>query len=215
MQRSPSALHRFLFIAVTIVAVGCLYAAPLFAADPGATCAASKRKAAAKQLSAKVKCYGTALKKGKEVDASCLSTAESKFNNAFAKAEGKGGCATMSDAGDIESLVDDTLAQLLAALPATAPAVEICNNGEDDDENGLIDCNDPACEASAECGVVEICSNGTDDDANGFIDCEDPACVGSPACPAAELCSNGIDDDGDGFVDCEDPDCDAGPACAP
>jgi hypothetical protein len=62
--------------------------------------------------------------------------------------------------------------------------VEICNNGEDDDENGLIDCNDPACQANAECGVVEICSNGTDDDANGFMDCEDPACVGSPMCPA-------------------------------
>ena len=182
MKHSPSSLHRFVFTLVTITAVGCLYAAPLFAADPGAACAAFKRKAAAKKLSAKVKCYGTALKKGKEVDASCLSNAESKFNDSFAKAEGKGGCATLNDADDIESWVDDTLAQLLAALPATASVVEICSNGIDDDSKGFVDCADPACVGSPACPASEICSNGIDDDGDGFVDCGDPDCDVDPVC---------------------------------
>ena len=45
------------------------------ATDPGVACAVSKQKAAAKKLSAKVKCHGTALKKGVAVDAACLTKA--------------------------------------------------------------------------------------------------------------------------------------------
>ncbi len=94
---------------------------------------------------------------------------------------------------------------------------EICDNGIDDDCNGLTDCYDSACKSLPICidKKKEICNNGIDDDGNGLIDCRDPACFGDPACfvPGHEICNNGIDDDDDGLVDCQDPDCFADPTC--
>ena len=89
------------------------------AKDLGALCAASKQKAAAKKFSDKVKCHGKAIKKGIAVDPACLTKAEGKFQAAFTKAEGKGGCLTTGDVNDIETLMDDTLTDLLEAIPAT------------------------------------------------------------------------------------------------
>ena len=91
------------------------------ATDPGVACAVSKQKAAAKKLSAKVKCHGTAMKKGVAVDAACLTNAEAKFDESFAKAEAKGGCITTADAATIEALIDDTLDELRQALPPAQP----------------------------------------------------------------------------------------------
>ena len=52
---------------------------------------------------------------------------------------------------------------------------EICDNGIDDDLDGLIDCDDPDCADFIDC-LVEICDNGEDDDLDGLVDCEDPDC---------------------------------------
>jgi hypothetical protein len=101
-------------------------------------------------------------------------------------------------------------------LGACLPS-EICDNGIDDDCNGLADCLDPACRNLSACidKKKEICTNGIDDDGNGLIDCKDPACFGDPACvvPGHEICNNGLDDDDDGLVDCKDPDCLKDPTC--
>ena len=105
-------------IAAAVFGIGFLTAAVAVAADPGATCAIAKQKAAAKKLNDKVKCHGKALKKGSPVDPVCLTKAEEKFNASFTKAEDKGGCLTTSDAAAIETIIDNTLAALLAALPA-------------------------------------------------------------------------------------------------
>lgn len=113
---SSRTVVRSAILAVTVAAV--LAAAPAQAADASVTCANAKQKAASKKLSAKVKCHGTARKKGESVDPACLTKAEGKFNDAFAKAESKGDCATTNDAAEIEALVDDTLASLLAAVSA-------------------------------------------------------------------------------------------------
>jgi hypothetical protein len=56
---------------------------------------------------------------------------------------------------------------------------EDCENGVDDDGNGLVDCDDWSCSWGEACYV-----------------------------PGGEDCYNGLDDDGDGAFDCEDPDCD-------
>jgi hypothetical protein len=94
---------------------------------------------------------------------------------------------------------------------------EICDNGIDDDCNGLADCFDPACVSQTACIAKkkEICTNGIDDDGNGLIDCKDPACFGDPACfvRGHEICNNNLDDDDDGLVDCKDPDCAKDPTC--
>lgn len=61
---------------------------------------------------------------------------------------------------------------------------EICNNGVDDDGDGLIDSADPDCSAPTE----EICDNGIDDDDDGLIDGNDPDCSGSlGSCPESAV----------------------------
>ncbi|NIN94816.1 MAG: hypothetical protein GTO49_07515, partial [Anaerolineae bacterium] len=146
--------------------------------------------------------------------------------------------------------------------PAVNPdAAEVCDNGIDDDCDGLIDADDPDCVVctdadgdsyaiegggcgSIDCddtdpainpGAAEVCDNGVDDDCDGLIDADDPDCAtctdadgdgyaiegevcgpidcddANPAVNpgAAEVCDNGIDDDCDGFVDADDSDCGA------
>ena len=70
-----------------------------------------------------------------------------------------------------------------------------CENGLDEDQDGLIDCADPDCGDRA-CGPN--------------LHCWKLACI-----PNSELdCADGADDDGDGLVDCEDvTDC-KGKSCA-
>jgi len=90
--------------------------------------------------------------------------------------------------------------------------VELCDNQTDDDENGWIDCLDPACVGDPACDG-EICGNGRDDDENGDIDCDDAACLHHVSCQGAEDCDNHLDDDGDGDTDCEDAACGGHPLC--
>ena len=115
----PSRTRRIALVAVSITLSLGLAMSVYAAKDLGALCAASKQKAAAKKFSDKVKCHGKAIKKGVAVDPACLTKAETKYQGAFTKAEGKGGCLTTGDVGDIETLMDDTLADLLEAIPAT------------------------------------------------------------------------------------------------
>ena len=88
------------------------------ATDPGVACAVAKHKAAVKKLSEKMKCHDNALKKGEAVDPACLTKAEGKFDDSFAKAEAKGGCVSTDDAPTIEATIDDMLVELLQALPS-------------------------------------------------------------------------------------------------
>ncbi len=56
-----------------------------------------------------------------------------------------------------------------------------CADGDDEDDDGLVDCEDPDCTGSDDC--VEICDNGVDDDANDLVDCSDPDCeLGETCC---------------------------------
>ena len=87
-----------------------------------------------------------------------------------------------------------------AAAGGCAPGQpEICNDGVDDNCNGLVDCADPGCFGNRACVTpgVEICNNGIDDDDDGLVDCADPDCMNSRACMSVmgmEICDNGIDD---------------------
>ena len=57
---------------------------------------------------------------------------------------------------------------------------EICDNGLDDDADGLLDCDDSDCAGDPACG--ENCTNGIDDDLDGDTDCADADCAANPAC---------------------------------
>jgi hypothetical protein len=87
--------------------------------------------------------------------------------------------------------------------PTTHPgADEVCDDGDDNNCDGDIDCLDDGCGPSDGC---EDCGNGSDDDGDGLVDCEDGDCANS--FPCYEDCFNGSDDDLDGLVDCADDDC--------
>jgi hypothetical protein len=95
---------------------------------------------------------------------------------------------------------------------------EICDNGKDDNCNGLADCNDPGCLGERACVKpgVEVCNNTLDDDDDKLIDCADPDCRNNIACRPTmgmEICDNGKDDNGDKLVDCSDAQCTMFPSC--
>jgi len=120
----------------------------------------------------------------------------------------------------------------LLTTPACTPK-EKCDNGIDDDSNGVMDCFDPVCAYAPKCSDFcydnvsywtrymycqqgdrceqhitcqdELCFNGIDDNNDGFTDCADPLCESEPGC--LEDCSNGLDDNANGLTDCEDDAC--------
>ena len=75
-----------------------------------------------------------------------------------------------------------------------------CQDGIDDDRDGLTDC-DVDCNTWFFCQPAEvICDDGIDNNFNGFVDCDDPDCSFNQACVTNEVaCDNGIDDDNDDY----------------
>jgi len=68
-----------------------------------------------------------------------------------------------------------------------AAAGERCEGGEDDDADGLTDCDDPDCFLAPRClPAPEVCDDGRDNDLDGRADCCDPTCAGAPACPRGD-----------------------------
>ena len=72
----------------------------------------------------------------------------------------------------------------IVSLFPSGSDIEICDNGVDDDGDGLVDCEDPDCSAAANCNpsITEICNNGIDDDGDGLVDCDDPDCSSASNC---------------------------------
>ena len=143
-------------------------------------------------------------------------------------------CAVPPDAGPSDVSQPDQLAPDQFApdatdapyevLPDAPPSAEVCDDGFDNDHNGLTDCEDIACFQVCGCALVETCTNGVDDDCDGLADCADPSCSYDVCCgtaslyaapsPGPELCANGLDDDCDGDVDCADPQCASDACCS-
>jgi hypothetical protein len=92
-----------------------------------------------------------------------------------------------------------------------------CQDGADNDGDGLIDGDDPACAAGGDAEspdpVIPQCDDGIDNDDDGAIDTMDPGCDSAEDNdefnePIA-ACNDGIDNDSDGKTDFpNDPGCD-------
>ncbi len=63
----------------------------------------------------------------------------------------------------------------------TASESGFCNDGVDNDGDGLTDCLDNDCSSDSNC-AVEVCDNGIDDDGDGLADCVDDDCSGASGC---------------------------------
>ncbi len=92
---------------------------------------------------------------------------------------------------------------------------KLCSDGEDNDEDGLVDCFDPSCGGFCREADDGLCSDGRDNDSDSLIDCDDPDCSTTAPCleQGEERCSDALDQDLDGLTDCEDPDCCETRAC--
>jgi hypothetical protein len=111
------------------------------------------------------------------------------------------------------------VAGVLAAASCGGVEKHDCNDGFDNDGDGLIDGADPGCELN---GTAEVpdpifpqCADGDDNDGDALTDYpQDPGCASeddddeyNEPLPAA--CADGIDNDGDGRIDYpNDPGCD-------
>jgi hypothetical protein len=77
-----------------------------------------------------------------------------------------------------------------------------CDDGTDNDGNGLVDFpDDPGCASPSDPIESPNCSDGVDNDLDGLIDGDDPGCAAATAVSEIAACENGLDDDGDGLID--------------
>ncbi len=125
----------------------------------------------------------------------------------------------------VSTAVQDYYDWILSIAPEVAEQyTEVCGNGIDDDNNGLIDDKDPEC-------IVQLCGNGVIDEGeqcdgstlpyaskkcatvfgdtykSGYITCTANCELNFDTCTAKEVCNDGIDNDNDGKIDCEDTEC--------
>lgn len=102
--------------------------------------------------------------------------------------------------------------------PATAPCnismTHTCNDGLDNDGNGLADNEDPSCYTpfmdEGDIFADLPCADGVDNDGDGLIDALDPQCASRSATAedgTHDTCTDGVDNNGDGLVDSDDPNC--------
>jgi hypothetical protein len=93
---------------------------------------------------------------------------------------------------------------------------QACDDGIDNDGDGLTDCDDDDCADDPICDVTSEldCGDAIDNDGDGLTDCDDDDCADDPLCDGVEVnCDDGVDNDGDGLTDCDDEECFDDPAC--
>jgi hypothetical protein len=118
-------------ILLTLLTVALLLpSAAVAGPSPAQKCAAAKMLAVGKATLAVVKCRRTALLKSEPIDPACITKAEGKLADAFAKAEAKGGCANVVDLPLIETYLD-TCVSLYSELEALACGDGAGDGGED------------------------------------------------------------------------------------
>jgi hypothetical protein len=105
---------------LTLGLAACLFAGSgaVAGTDPADACKDAKAKAAGGKAAALLEAFGKNVKRPAPSKlAADVSKAQSKLTRGFARAEGKGGCATTGDVGTIETKVDAFVADVLSDVP--------------------------------------------------------------------------------------------------
>lgn len=74
----------------------------------------------------------------------------------------------------VQNLVPDQSFDACFVLEEDTP--QLCNDGLDNDEDGLIDCLDGGCNTLCNEDNATTCNDGIDNDSDGLIDCDDDEC---------------------------------------
>ena len=88
-----------------------------------------------------------------------------------------------------------------------------CQDGEDNDDDGFIDLDDPDCDSPNDVDEAASCNDHVDNDGDGWIDWpNDPGCTDAQSSSEGGYsyegdCNNSVDDDGDGRIDADDAGC--------
>ncbi len=125
-----------------------------------------------------------------------FDTAGSAFNTAVGIERGCGGtslaCSDFSGQVSVDVELEAGVSYIVQVggvfpfefgvvqLEVTLQGSEICDDGVDNDQDFLVDCDDRSCGTDPAC--AEDCSNEVDDDGDGAVDCEDVFCGAEPAC---------------------------------
>ena len=96
-----------------------------------------------------------------------------------------------------------TIGDYQIAVQTQAPRYERCDDGFDNEDDGLVDCDDPDCDGAIACS--ENCDDGIDNDEDGFRDCADRKCDADAWCAPQGDC--GTDADCAGSQVCVDREC--------
>lgn len=97
--------------------------------------------------------------------------------------------------GSIIDFIDDLL-----GLGNTSPTTEVCDDGKDNDNNGVADCSDKACEDHASC-KKPVCGNRQVEEGEGCDDGNDISGDGCTNCHIDEQSDTCNDSDSDGYDD--------------
>ena len=91
------------------------------------------------------------------------------------------------------------------------PPANECNDGIDNDGDGVVDGQDSMCIApTSESGTppaLAECEDGNDNDGDGYTDAYDIGCQGGRTVEGTHECNDGMDNDGDYLADGNDPGC--------
>ena len=79
--------------------------------------------------------------------------------------------------GRFEKILSLIFTVLLALSTLNAYTQENCNNGIDDDGDGLVDCNDDDCQYPSNIERGCNCNDGSDNDGDGKTDIADADCA--------------------------------------
>lgn len=121
-------------------------------------CAAFKLKGVGRYFAATLTCYGNAARQSRGPDPTCESKTAARLDSAFAKAEQRGGCATV---GDADTLYAAALADVRDTVVALSPVCgddlvgpgQVCELADD----GA--CPD-LCTGRCECAPLPTCGDG-------------------------------------------------------